>query len=137
MRTPSLVLLLFAACNAPEPVCPPTQLPATTPEPAPEPALVHELDRTGGLRLVFSVVGDDGEAPERVAAAFRQRIAKSFADNARVYRLDDNGVVVDLPPGPEPAAFRALLRELKAPVPPFEVRFDVQRTFGPSMPSGN
>ncbi|MEM6989033.1 MAG: hypothetical protein AAF721_01005 [Myxococcota bacterium] len=132
MRRASLALLSFAACNAPEQVSPPTTQPAAPSEAA----STSVLDRVGGLRLTFSVVGADADdnAPTRVAAAFRKRLASTFASDARVYLLNHDQVVVDLPGSAAPEELRALRRDLVAPGLPSEVRLDVESTFGPSLP---
>ncbi|MGH1340975.1 MAG: hypothetical protein ACRBN8_05460 [Nannocystales bacterium] len=132
MRTTPLGLLLLAACNAPDPVCPPSDPPGT---PVATPRAT-DLSASGGLRLTYSVTSADTDesAPDRVAEAFRQLVVEYGASSAQVYLVDRSSIVVDIPAGADPKLFEELLRTAESSAKPATVQFESQSVFGPALP---
>lgn len=115
----TLGLLLIAACGSRG---------VPTEEPPPQPSTVVDA---GGLRLTFSVGAEGDGTADQAATAFRRALVEHGVSTVRVYRLDANEVVVDVPATVDPVQVQSLLRGVDVGG---EVRFEEQSMFGPVVP---
>ena len=124
-------LIVWACVDSPTSHCP------EQPQPGKQPALA-ELDRAGGLRLVFELSSpsdEDHGAQMTVVRAIRARLGAADVGTTRVYWQDHREVVVDVAGPVDSETIRQIKSVGEGPdLPP--LTFTVESTIGPSQSAG-
>jgi hypothetical protein len=93
------------------------------------------LDRHGGLRLTYGIQVPAGVEPRQIQSqlirAVRARLHESDCGGARIYWLNQQQVVVDLP-GMDQAKAERVMTRLRARGLPGDAVLEIEALFGPA-----